>query len=103
MRLLKMKASAAYIGVSYETFRQYVCAGLIPAIQYPKPDGTPRRTKQFLVDDLDRFIVANRGPEVGPIENVEPAEAAENVAQFKRGRTSSKVYERGWHQRVARK
>lgn len=103
MTPLKMRASAEYVGVSYETFRQYVRNGLIPAVQYPRLDGAPRRTKQFLIEDLDRFILANRGPERGPIEKREPVEVVGNVAQFKRGRTSEKTYERGWHQRVARK
>ena len=101
--LLSMRDAAAYCGLAYETFRQYANAGLVAAVRYPGKDGQPRRKRQFLPADLNAFIAANRGPGPGPIENEQRAEAADNVARFKRGQPSANVYEKGWHERVARK
>ena len=57
-RLIDLHAGAARIGVSFWTFREYVLAGLIPAVDLPCPLNPKRRLRRRLVDvrDVDAFV-----------------------------------------------
>lgn len=62
-RLLNMRQAAAYLSVSYWSLRDYVSAGLIPAVELPplrpREGERPRQTlRRVLIDraDLDAFI-----------------------------------------------
>jgi hypothetical protein len=67
-RLFSMRQSAAYLGVSFWTVRDYVLAGLIPVVQMPplrprEGDRAKPSLRRVLIDrhDLDRFIDQRKG------------------------------------------
>jgi hypothetical protein len=66
-RLGDLRAGAAYLGVSYWTFRDWVLAGLIPVVELPplRPrEGAEAKQslRRVLIDflDLDRFVEARK-------------------------------------------
>ena len=58
-RLLSGKAAAAYLGVPYNTLRDWVIRGTLPVIRVPHS-----RSLWFDLADLDQFIDRHR--ETGP-------------------------------------
>jgi hypothetical protein len=60
VRLLDLKASGAYLGVSYWTMRDLVSGGVIPCVKIPCLGG--RDLRRILIDrrDLDAFIDRNK-------------------------------------------
>jgi hypothetical protein len=66
-RLLSLRQMASYLGCSYWTARDWVLAGVVPAVELPplrpREGERPRRTlRRVLVDreDLDRLIEARK-------------------------------------------
>lgn len=60
-RLLGLQDGAAYVGLSYWSFRELVASGVVPSVRVPCPGGRDGRTiRRILVDrqDLDRLIEA---------------------------------------------
>lgn len=63
-RLLGLRTGAAYIGLSYWTFRALVASGTLPSLQLPSPRaGDGRAIGSVLVDvrDLDALIDTRKG------------------------------------------
>jgi len=86
-RLLDLHQAAAYLSVSYWSVRDYVLAGLIPAVQMPalrpREGDRPRNTlRRVLVDraDLDAFIDRAKRPRTRDIQScareIEPGKTA---------------------------
>ena len=68
-RLLNLKQTAAYLGCSYWSARDWILAGLIPVVALPplrpREGERPRKTlRRVLVDrvDLDAFIERQKHP-----------------------------------------
>ena len=61
-RLLNVRDSATYLGVSFWTCRDLINAGTIPVVQIPAPRRDGRIIRRTLIDraDLDRFIDAHK-------------------------------------------
>ena len=75
-RGLSLRQGAAYVGVSYWTFRDWVLAGHIPIIEpwplTPRDGDRPKQTlRRVLVDrqDLDRLIDARKRQSAGVLAN----------------------------------
>ncbi len=115
--VLGMQSSADYLGISYETLRNYVNQGLIVPIQYPSTThkGQPRRKKQFRRETLDAFMAgcerkprpeqtapprpesSEVGPELGPNEKRKPVETLVNVVPKKRDQREKNADKRLWY------
>lgn len=66
VRLLDLRAAAAYIGLSYWTLRDMTLSGILPTVKIPCPRARDGRViRRVLIDrqDLDRFIEANKESE----------------------------------------
>ncbi len=57
-RLLDLRATAAYLGVSDWTVRDLDAAGVLPRVRVPLPNGGELRKLLFDRTDLDRLIEA---------------------------------------------
>jgi excisionase family DNA binding protein len=58
-RLLSVDQAAAYLGLSFWTFRELVNAGDVPAVRVPRPN-TPRMREQRALSDTIRRLLIDR-------------------------------------------
>lgn len=55
-RVVSVAKAAAHAGVSRWTVHQWITAGLLPYIAYPRGDGEDMRGLKVDLNDLDAFI-----------------------------------------------
>jgi hypothetical protein len=61
-RLVDEHEGAKILGISFWTCRQYVEAGILPAVEFPSPLNPRRKLRRKLIDvrDLDAFIAKHK-------------------------------------------
>ena len=85
-RLLNLRQTAAYLGVSFWSVRDWVLAGYLPVVDLPplrpREGERQRRTlRRVLVDraDLDRFIESRKPAHEGDLQSCAPRIEARNT------------------------
>lgn len=60
--LLRLKASAVYVGTSTWVIRGWLADGVLARVRLPRPRGGEMERLLFDVNDLDALIEAGKGP-----------------------------------------
>ena len=95
MKLLDLKQVAERLDVHYDTARDFVVSGILPARRL-----AGRRKWQVLEDDLNEFV--EKALVSGPIAGPKPRRKGPKTTVDRRRKTAGNTMPHGWRRQYAR-